>query len=58
MVSGKTPYVGEIRNLVEINGFIEKRYLSKDKVNLQAIEYSQQCVSTTIHYLLVERKGQ
>ena len=54
----KLSYIGENRTRGEIDGFVEKRYFSKDRVKLHIIEHGQNRDSTTFHDLIVERNGQ
>ena len=56
--TGKISYTGKNRTRGEIDGFVEKRYFSKDRVKLHIIEHGQKRDSTMYHELIVERNGQ
>lgn len=54
--TGEREYVGSKRTRGIIEGSIEKRYLSKDKINLHLIEEGKQRTSTTSQALVVDNR--
>lgn len=55
--TGKRNYVGQNRTRGEIEGYIDKRYFSKDQVSLHIIEDGHGRQSTHFLNLLVEKGG-
>ena len=55
--TGKRRYVGKNRTRGTIEGYIDKRYFSKDRIYLHIIEDGHGRQSTHFHDLLVKRSG-
>lgn len=55
--TGERPYVGEHRTRGTVEGYLEKRYLSKDLVHLHIVEDGHGRESTHFHELHVRKGG-
>ena len=53
--TGERKYVGENRTRSKIEGYIDKRYFSKDRVSLHIIEVGENRESTNFHDLVVQK---
>ena len=53
--TGEREYIGNKRTRGIIEGNIEKKYFSKDKINLHLVEMGKQRTSTTTHSLTVHK---
>ena len=53
--AGERPYVGKDRTRSKIEGYIDKRYFSKDRVSLHIIEVGEKRESTIFHDLVVQK---
>lgn len=51
------PYIGEDRTRGQVEGFIEKRYFSKDNISLHIIEDGHRRESTHFQNLVIEKNG-
>ena len=55
--TGEREYVGENRTRGRIEGYIDKRYFSKDRVSLHIVENGHGRQSTSFYELVVQRNG-
>lgn len=53
IINPNKEYTGKHRIRVDMNGHLEKRYFSKDKISIQIIEHGSVRESSTIHTLTV-----
>ena len=56
-LTGEKEYIGADRTRGEIDGVIEKRYFSRDKIRLHIVEHGELRDSTTYHDLILDKKN-